>query len=231
MPFTLVFDSYVEVLVLSYLGYGFLSENATFAGRCEKEGIVFIGPTSSTIECMGSKKGAKTLLKASAPSVPLIPGYNGDNQDVNHLMEEAIKIGFPVLIKASAGGGGKGMRIVYSKEQLKEAIDSAKSEASNSFGDDLLLIEKYFESVKHIEFQLFGDNYGNVIHLFERECSVQRRHQKVLEETPSVIMSPNLREKMGNAAITIGNIPSLDAVSHFNSFFRKVNWIFWGRHC
>ena len=181
-----------------------MSENSLFAARCEKEGILFIGPKSSTIECMGSKQGAKKLLKTSAPSVPLIPGYNGDNQDIDYLIEEAIKIGFPVLIKASAGGGGKGMRIVYSKEQLREAIDSAKSEAKNSFGDDLLLIEKYFESVKHIEFQLFGDNYGNVCHLFERECSVQRRHQKVLEETPSVVMSDALREKMGNAAVTIG---------------------------
>jgi 3-methylcrotonyl-CoA carboxylase alpha subunit len=137
--------------------------------------------------------GAKKLLSEREPSIPLIPGYNGDDQSIENLSAKALEIGtqttllyinilgFPVLLKASAGGGGKGMRIVREKSELKNAIDSAKSEAKNSFGDDFMLIEKYFDSVKHIEFQIFGDNYGNVIHLFERECSVQRRHQKVIE--------------------------------------------------
>lgn len=162
-------------------GYGFLSENAEFSARCEKEGLIFIGPNAHSIESMGSKSNAKLLLKQKAPSVPLIPGYTGNDQSHETLIKEALRIGFPVLLKASAGGGGKGMRVVREESQLQDAIDSAQREAKNAFGDSFLLIEKYFDAVRHIEFQIFGDKHNNIVHLNERECSVQRRHQKVIE--------------------------------------------------
>lgn len=185
-------------------GYGFLSENEGFARRCEEEGIIFVGPTPEAIASMGSKRGAKLLLRERDASIPLIPGYDGADQSTETLNREAKRIGFPVLLKASAGGGGKGMRVVREASQLVDAIDSAKRESRNSFGDDTLLIEKYFDDVRHIEFQIMGDQYGNVVHLNERECSVQRRHQKVIEEAPSVIMTPALRERMGHSAVAIG---------------------------
>ena len=183
-------------------GYGFLSENAAFAKKCEEIGLIFIGPTSEAIHLMGSKSQAKKIMQEH--DVPLVPGYYGTNQDIDFLQDEANKIGFPLLIKASAGGGGKGMRIVRSEDQVKRAIEDAKREAYSSFGDDQVLLEKYFESVRHIEFQIFGDNYDNVIHLFERECSIQRRHQKIIEETPSPFLSDELRQKMGEDAIKAG---------------------------
>ncbi|KAL6077092.1 biotin carboxylase [Balamuthia mandrillaris] len=189
-------------------GYGFLSENAEFAARCEKEGLNFIGPSSQCIASMGSKKAAKELLSANDPSIPLIPGYNGDNQDPAFLIDQCCQIGFPVLLKASAGGGGKGMRIVRHKEDLQDSIAAAKREALNSFGDDTLLVERYFDNVRHVEFQILGDCHGDVVHCFERECSLQRRHQKVIEETPCLLLSssPRLREAMGAAASSIGAI-------------------------
>ncbi len=181
-------------------GYGFLSENATFARRCDKEGLIFIGPKPNAIEAMGSKSRAKEIMEQS--SVPVIPGYRGEDQSDATLKAEALKIGFPVLLKATAGGGGKGMRIVNEEKEVISAIASAKREAKSAFGDDELLIEKYIASGRHIEFQIFGDQHGNVIHLLERECSIQRRYQKVIEESPSPIMTDTLRTAMGEAAVT-----------------------------
>ncbi len=180
-------------------GYGFLSENASFSERCKNEGIIFIGPSAQAIVAMGSKIGAKELMKKAG--VPVVPGYNGDDQSDERLKKEALQIGFPILIKASAGGGGKGMRIVNSADELLPSVDAARREAQKSFGDGTLLLEKYFPSAKHIEFQIFGDEHGNALHLFERECSLQRRYQKVIEESPSPSLTAELRAKMGEAAV------------------------------
>lgn len=180
-------------------GYGFLSENASFAKRCDDEGIIFIGPKPNAMESMGSKSRAKEIMRSSG--VPIVPGYNGSDQSNSTLRAEAKKIGFPVLLKATAGGGGKGMRIVFEEKEIEFAIISAKGEAKSAFGNDELLVEKYIESGRHIEFQIFGDQHGNVIHLLERECSIQRRYQKVIEESPSPIMTEHLRGAMGSAAV------------------------------
>jgi acetyl-CoA carboxylase biotin carboxylase subunit len=180
-------------------GYGFLSENASFAKRCADEGLIFIGPSAAAITAMGSKIGAKELMKKAG--VPVVPGYNGDDQSTARLQKEADAIGYPVLLKASAGGGGKGMRIVNKSEELVEAAEAAKREAEKSFGDGSLLLEKYFPSAKHIEFQIFGDTHGCYTHFFERECSLQRRYQKVIEESPSPSLTPELRRQMGEAAV------------------------------
>lgn len=180
-------------------GYGFLAENPQFAEQCEKEGIIFIGPDSTVIRLMGHKVEAKnTIAKAG---VPVIPGYHGGDQGVDTLIEEGLTIGFPLLIKAASGGGGKGMRIVRKKEELKEHIESCKRESQKAFGDDTVFLEKYLDKPRHVEFQVLGDCYGNMIHLFERECSIQRRHQKIIEETPSPVLTAALREEMGNAAV------------------------------
>jgi acetyl-CoA carboxylase biotin carboxylase subunit len=180
-------------------GYGFLSENESFAKRCREEGIIFVGPSPEAIYAMGDKKRAKEIV--SKHNVPTIPGYNGADQSVETLSKEAIKIGFPVLLKASAGGGGKGMRIVREEKNLQKEIEAAKRESLSAFGDDTLLIEKYFDSSRHIEFQIFGDKHGNALHLFERDCSVQRRYQKIIEESPSPALTPELRAAMGAAAV------------------------------
>ena len=161
-------------------GYGFLAENSMFAQKCRKEGMIFIGPSPEAIESMGSKTNAKELVNKLG--VPVIEGYNGKNQDQATLISEAKKIGFPVLLKASLGGGGKGMRIINSENELVSGIETAKREAEKSFGDDTLIIEKYFSSARHIEIQIIGDEHGNYLHCFERECSVQRRYQKIIEE-------------------------------------------------
>ncbi|CAG8551553.1 4584_t:CDS:10, partial [Paraglomus brasilianum] len=187
-------------------GYGFLSENADFAKSVERSGLIFIGPSAGAIRLVGEKTAAKNLLAKELPSVPLVPGYNGANQDVETLIVEAKKIGFPVLLKASAGGGGRGMRVVHDEFKMREEIALAKSEALHAFGSDILLIEKYFESIRHVEIQLMGDKYGNVYHLFERDCSVQRRHQKVIEETPCPVLTQKVRERMTKAAIDIGKL-------------------------
>lgn len=189
-------------------GYGFLSENAAFAKRCEKENIIFVGPHPKAIAAMGSKSKAKSIMEKA--QVPTIPGYKGSDQSLSTLKSEALKIGFPLLLKATAGGGGKGMRIVYGEKDLESAIEAAKRESSNAFGDDELLIEKYIESGRHIEFQIFGDQHKNVIHLFERECSIQRRYQKVIEESPSPIMDSELRTRMGEAAVLAGKALDYD---------------------
>ena len=180
-------------------GYGFLAENAAFAQACADASIVFIGPPVAAIRIMGSKSAAKTLMAAAG--VPLTPGYHGEQQDLTQFTEAAQNIGYPVLIKASSGGGGKGMRIVESAAQLADAIAAAKREAKAAFGDDQLLIEKYLRNPRHIELQIFADQQGNTVHLFERDCSVQRRHQKVIEEAPAPGMNEQRRQTMGDAAI------------------------------
>ncbi len=183
-------------------GYGFLSENTHFAATCEKSGIAFIGPTPEAIEKMGSKSAAKALMEKAG--VPVVPGYHGDNQDPAFLAEESKRVGYPQLIKAVAGGGGKGMRLVEKAADFSTQLDAAKRESKNAFGDDAVLIERYVLGPHHIEFQVFGDTHGNYVHLFERECSIQRRHQKVLEETPSPFIDSaddDMREKMGAAAV------------------------------
>ncbi len=180
-------------------GYGFLSENTAFARACSDAGIVFIGPKPESIDAMGSKAAAKALMESHA--VPLVPGYHGDNQDVAHLAEQARKTGFPLMIKAASGGGGKGMRIVREEKEFADALASAQREAASAFGDTRVILERYVEHPRHIEFQVFGDTHGHVIHLNERECSAQRRYQKVLEETPSPFLDEARRKAMGEAAV------------------------------
>ena len=180
-------------------GYGFLSENEDFAQACADAGLVFIGPPASAINAMGLKAESKRLMEQA--QVPLVPGYHGADQDPALLQREADRIGYPVLIKASAGGGGKGMRAVEKAEDFASALESCKREAINSFGDDAVLVEKYVQRPRHIEIQVFGDTHGNCVYLFERDCSVQRRHQKVLEEAPAPGMTPELRARMGEAAV------------------------------
>jgi 3-methylcrotonyl-CoA carboxylase alpha subunit len=181
-------------------GYGFLSENADFAEACEAAGVAFIGPPGPAMRIMGSKAASKLLMHSHG--VPLVPGYHGENQDPDRLIDAAERIGFPVLIKASAGGGGRGMRIVASAEELAAALAGAKREAANAFGDDRVLIEKYLPAPRHIEVQIFADKLGNTIHLFERDCSVQRRHQKIVEEAPAPRLDPDRRQAITKAAIT-----------------------------
>ncbi len=180
-------------------GYGFLSENAAFADACAATGLVFVGPPPSAIRAMGGKSEAKALMAQAG--VPLVPGYHGAVQDADVLASEAAAIGFPVLIKASAGGGGKGMRVVTAAAEFPAALAAAQREARASFGDDRVLIERYLQRPRHIEIQIFADTHGNVVHLFERDCSIQRRHQKVLEEAPAPGMTPALRAEMGGAAV------------------------------
>jgi 3-methylcrotonyl-CoA carboxylase alpha subunit len=180
-------------------GYGFLSENEDFAHACAAAGLVFIGPPPSAIRAMGLKAESKRLMEKAG--VPLVPGYHGADQNPALLQQEADRMGYPVLIKASAGGGGKGMRVVARSEDFSEALASCQREARNSFGSDAVLIEKYVERPRHIEIQVFGDQHGNLVHLFERDCSVQRRHQKVLEEAPAPGMTQAIREQMGQAAL------------------------------
>ncbi|WP_373790451.1 acetyl/propionyl/methylcrotonyl-CoA carboxylase subunit alpha [Achromobacter insuavis] len=180
-------------------GYGFLSENEAFAEAAEQAGIAFVGPPASAIAAMGSKSAAKSLMEKAG--VPLVPGYHGDNQDPQFLKEQADAIGYPVLIKASAGGGGKGMRVVESTGAFLDALASCQREAASSFGDDRVLIERYLQKPRHIEIQVFADTHGNCVYLFERDCSVQRRHQKVIEEAPAPGMTEERRRAMGEAAV------------------------------
>jgi len=180
-------------------GYGFLSENADFAAACAQAGICFIGPPITAIQAMGSKSTAKQIMEKAG--VPLVPGYHGKEQDLATFQSAAQKIGYPVLLKAAAGGGGKGMRIVWQATELENALASAKREAQASFADDQILVEKYLTKPRHIEIQVFADSQHNTVHLFERDCSIQRRHQKIIEEAPAPNLSAALRKKMGNAAI------------------------------
>ncbi|MNU81942.1 Acetyl-/propionyl-coenzyme A carboxylase alpha chain [compost metagenome] len=182
-------------------GYGFLSENAGFARKVKEAGIKFIGPSPEAMELMGDKLSAKQAVKGY--NVPLVPGVDEAITDVEAAKKIAAEVGFPILIKASAGGGGKGMRLVNFIEEFEEQMKMAQSEARSSFGDDAVFIEKFVTKPRHIEIQVFADQLGNVIYLFERECSIQRRHQKVIEEAPSAILSPELRKKMGEAAVAV----------------------------
>jgi acetyl/propionyl-CoA carboxylase alpha subunit len=180
-------------------GYGFLSERAELAAACEAAGIAFVGPRAKSIAAMGSKAESRQLMQRVG--VPVVPGYDGEDQADATLVAEGKLIGFPLLVKASAGGGGKGMKIVRSAEELQPMIDSARREAKKAFGDDRLLLERYIEEPRHVEVQVFGDAKGNVIHLFERDCSIQRRHQKVVEESPAPDFSDDLRQRMTAAAV------------------------------
>lgn len=180
-------------------GYGFLSENASFAERCKKEGVIFIGPEPKAISLMGDKTEARELM--SQHNVPTPPGLKSELKDIEEARSVADDIGYPILVKAAAGGGGKGMRIVHKKEEFEASIKGAKSEAKNAFGDDRIYIEKYLEEPRHVEFQIMADTHGNVLHVFDRECSVQRRHQKVIEEAPCALLTDELRTEMAEAAI------------------------------
>ncbi len=179
-------------------GYGFLSENAGFAAAVKEAGLVFIGPPASAIRAMGDKAESKISMKAAG--VPTVPGAEGLSA-LEQFLAAAESIGYPVLVKAAAGGGGKGMRVVRSAREMPEALESARRESQNAFGDERLLVEKYVENAHHIEIQVFGDSFGHIVHLFERECSVQRRHQKIIEESPSPLLTPELRAEMGAAAV------------------------------
>ena len=210
-------------------GYGFLAENPDFAQTCNKAGIKFIGPSPKVISLMGDKIAAKKTMEKAG--VPVIPGYHGSNQDNKTLVKEGKKIGFPLLVKAAAGGGGKGMRIVPSEDILLESIESAKRESKSSFGDDTVFLEKYLEKPRHIEFQILADEHGHIIHLFERECSIQRRHQKIVEESPSPVMTKKLRNEMGKAAVTAAeavgysNAGTVEFMidEDFNYYFMEMN--------
>lgn len=190
-------------------GYGFLSENASFAGRVASAHLTFIGPSADSIRAMGDKAESKIRMKQAG--VPTVPGFEGLESE-SDFKNAAQEIGYPVLVKAAAGGGGKGMRVVNQAEELKEAIESARGEALNAFGDERLLVEKYIPNAHHIEFQVFGDQHGHLVHLFERECSTQRRYQKIIEETPSPLLTPELRKQMGEAAVAAAK-----AVNYFNA--------------
>ena len=210
-------------------GYGFLSENAEFAEKVSNAGIEFIGPKPHAIRVMGDKLAAKDTVKAY--NIPMVPGIEEAITDVDKAMQIAKEIGFPILIKASAGGGGKGMRIVEEEKTLKEQMKRAISEAQSAFGDGSVFIEKYVTSPRHVEIQVLADKHGNVVHLFERECSIQRRHQKVVEEAPSAVLSPELRQQMGEAAVNVakscnyvgaGTVEFLLDADH-NFYFLEMN--------
>ena len=210
-------------------GYGFLSENSEFANKIAAEGIIFIGPGQKAIETMGSKLAAKDAVRAY--DIPLVPGIDEAISDPKKAKMIAKEIGFPILIKASAGGGGKGMRVVESEDVLEEQMNRAISEALSAFGDGSVFIEKYISSPRHIEIQVLADSHGNVVHLFERECSIQRRHQKVVEEAPSAVLTPELRERMGEAAIKVAKSCNYEGAgtveflldSHNNFYFLEMN--------
>jgi acetyl-CoA carboxylase biotin carboxylase subunit len=210
-------------------GYGFLSENADFAELCEKNNIIFIGPRSKAIQMMGDKLAAKDAVKDY--NIPMVPGVDRAVTDPKEAVEIAKEIGFPILIKAAAGGGGKGMRVVEEEKDVEDQMKRAISEATSAFGDGSVFVEKYVSSPRHIEIQVMADSHGNVLHFFERECSIQRRHQKVVEEAPSSILTPELREQMGQAAINVakscdylgaGTVEFLMDADH-NFYFLEMN--------
>lgn len=182
-------------------GYGFLSENSDFAALCEKEGVVFIGPRSAAMEMVGDKVRARQTMEKA--EVPIIPGMKSTPKDIQEFVAAARQLGYPVMVKASAGGGGKGMRIVTQEKNLQAAVEAGMREARSAFGDESVYLEKYLEEPRHVEFQVLADNYGNTVHLFERECSIQRRHQKIIEETPSPVLDDALRARMGEAAVRV----------------------------
>ncbi len=218
-------------------GYGFLAENASFAKVCGDHGIKFIGPTPDMINAMGDKVTAKeTMIKAG---VPVVPGVEGLLQSVEHAKESAEQIGYPVILKATAGGGGKGMRVVFSEGEIEKAYENAKTEAAASFKNDGIYMEKFVEEPRHIEIQIAGDQYGNISHLSERDCSIQRRHQKLLEESPSPFMTNELRNRMGEAAIKAASAINYESVGtieflvdkHRNFYFMEMNTRIQVEHC
>jgi geranyl-CoA carboxylase alpha subunit len=210
-------------------GYGFLSENAAFSAKCAENGIIFIGPSANAIDVMGNKAAAKKLMLSS--DVPCIPGYQGEKQDNKTLAVEAEKIGFPLMVKAAAGGGGRGIRLVDSTENLESALNSARTESQNAFGSDELILEKAVVDSRHIEVQVAADRHGNVVHLFERDCSAQRRHQKVIEEAPSPFMTEDVRQAMGLAAVNAAKAVNYEGVGtveflvdgQHNFYFLEMN--------
>ncbi|MHC1576587.1 MAG: ATP-binding protein, partial [Methanosarcinaceae archaeon] len=205
-------------------GYGFLSENAEFARECKKRGIVFIGPSSKTIEQMGSKIEAKTLMIEAG--VPVIPGDDRAVEDADTAVDIADSIGYPVMLKASAGGGGIGMKIVYSRDEVADTLSSVRSVAESTFGDSTVFIEKYLEEPRHIEIQILADSYGNTVYVSDRECSIQRRHQKLMEEAPSPIMTPELRKRMGEAAIKVAEIIGYESAGTVEFLYSKGDFYF-----
>ena len=218
-------------------GYGFLAENAKFAQICIDHGIKFIGPTPEMINGMGDKITAKeTMIKAG---VPVVPGGEGLLESVDEAKELAEEIGYPVILKATAGGGGKGMRVVWEEKDIERSIDNAKAEAAASFKNDGIYMEKFVEEPRHIEIQIAGDQFGNICHLSERDCSIQRRHQKLVEESPSPFMTPELREKMGEAAIKAASAINYESVGtveflvdrHYNFYFMEMNTRIQVEHC
>lgn len=230
----LVIEKIIEAAKLTgadaiHPGYGFLSENATFAEAAADAGLTFIGPSADSIRKMGDKTTARKLLKGTM--VPLAPGTEDSISDLAEAKKVASEIGYPVLIKASAGGGGKGMRIVYDPADFEKSMIASQNEARNAFGDNRVYIEKYLENPRHIEFQILADQQGNTVHLFERECSIQRRHQKVIEEAPSSVLTPELRQKMGEAAIEVAKITQYYGVGtveflvdkNLNFYFLEMN--------
>ncbi len=218
-------------------GYGFLAENAKFAQICTDHGIKFIGPTPEMINSMGDKITAKeTMIKAG---VPVVPGAEGLLRDVEHAKQSANEIGYPIILKATAGGGGKGMRVVWEEKDIEKSFDNAKAEAAASFKNDGIYMEKFVEEPRHIEIQIAGDQFGNVCHLSERDCSIQRRHQKLIEESPSPFMTTELREKMGEAAIKAASSINYESVGtveflvdkHRNFYFMEMNTRIQVEHC
>ncbi len=218
-------------------GYGFLAENAKFAQICTESGIKFIGPTPEMINAMGDKITAKQTMIAAG--VPVVPGVDGLLESVDHAKESAKQVGYPVILKATAGGGGKGMRVVWSEEEIEKAYENAKTEAAASFKNDGIYMEKFVEEPRHIEIQVAGDQFGNVCHLSERDCSIQRRHQKLVEESPSPFMTPELRERMGEAAIKAASSIDYEGVGtieflvdkHRNFYFMEMNTRIQVEHC
>ncbi len=218
-------------------GYGFLAENAKFSQICSDHKIKFIGPTPLMINSMGDKMTAKeTMIKAG---VPTVPGVDGLLQDAAHAKKSAAEVGYPIMLKATAGGGGKGMRVVWSEKEIEKAFDEARREAGAAFKNDGIYMEKFVEEPRHIEIQIAGDQYGNVCHLSERDCSIQRRHQKLVEESPSPFMTPELREKMGQAAIKAASAINYESVGtieflvdkHRNFYFMEMNTRIQVEHC
>jgi len=218
-------------------GYGFLAENSKFAKICGDHGIKFIGPTPDMINAMGDKITAKeTMIKAG---VPVVPGVEGLLQDVDHAKRSAQEVGYPVILKATAGGGGKGMRVVWAEDEIEKAYENAKMEAAASFKNDGIYMEKFVEEPRHIEIQIAGDQYGNVCHLSERDCSIQRRHQKLVEESPSPFMTDDLRHRMGEAAIKAAQAINYESVGtieflvdkHRNFYFMEMNTRIQVEHC
>src|SRR5688500_4371910 len=218
-------------------GYGFLAENAKFAGICNDHGIKFIGPTPDMINRMGDKISAKeTMIKAG---VPVVPGGEGLLKSLDEAKSLAKNMGYPVILKATAGGGGKGMRVVWQDSEMEKAYDTAKAEAAASFKNDGIYMEKFVEEPRHIEIQVAGDQYGNVCHMSERDCSIQRRHQKLVEESPSPFMTPELRQRMGEAAIKAASAIGYESVGtieflvdkHRNFYFMEMNTRIQVEHC